>query len=92
LEEHGLEVVSHGRLENVTNIYDETYSNERPGHQGRRRGLFVEAGLQKTLLEAIQRALVRYEATRERNLRFASLLHALNRIGPSIFPHCPPTT
>jgi hypothetical protein len=24
LEEHGLEVVSHGRLENVTNIYDET--------------------------------------------------------------------
>jgi hypothetical protein len=24
LEEHGVEVVSHGRLENVTNIYDET--------------------------------------------------------------------
>jgi maleate isomerase len=24
LEEHGFEVVSHGRLENVTNIYDET--------------------------------------------------------------------
>ena len=24
LEEHGLKVVSHGRLQNVTNIYDET--------------------------------------------------------------------
>src|SRR5882672_8145114 len=32
LEEHGLEVVSHGRLENVTNIYDETPERaSRPG-------------------------------------------------------------
>jgi maleate isomerase len=29
LEEHGLEVVSHGRLENVTNIYDETPERAR---------------------------------------------------------------
>jgi maleate cis-trans isomerase len=33
LEEHGLEVVSHGRLENVTNIYDETPERARQlGH------------------------------------------------------------
>jgi maleate isomerase len=29
LQEHGLEVVSHGRLENVTNIYDETPERAR---------------------------------------------------------------
>jgi maleate isomerase len=29
LQEHGLEVVSHGRLENVTNIYDETLERAR---------------------------------------------------------------
>jgi maleate isomerase len=34
LEEHGFEVVSHGRLENVTNIYDET--PERAYRLGRR--------------------------------------------------------
>src|SRR5258707_3812319 len=33
LEEHGLEVVSHGRLKNVTNIYDET--PEQPCQLGR---------------------------------------------------------
>ena len=29
LEEHGLQVVSHGRLPNVTNIYDETPERAR---------------------------------------------------------------
>jgi maleate cis-trans isomerase len=29
LEEHGVEVVSHGRLKNVTNIYDETPERAR---------------------------------------------------------------
>jgi maleate cis-trans isomerase len=38
LEEHGLEVVSHGRLENVTNIYDETPERARR-HTRRARSL-----------------------------------------------------